>query len=233
MFNFAKTFLYDDSGAVSVDHVVLTAGMVGLGLAAIGSLSPGLSTVSQSVSNQTSSQLINTSFYSLATSALSATHVFGVGEIFTDLSDSRQFSFKTDVTISPGDEGILFEAGGTATGTILYQHDGKIYLQAGSGSAAGYATDRGEAIWDVTAGSYTIEGSLDAHTGLALYVDGELVSQSSFQHPALAGPDPGAVGDASASSTARNRGGFVRGDTHVGAGELTVFADQTTGGEVP
>ena len=232
MLNFAKTFLDDDSGAVSVDHVVLTAGMVGLGLAAIGSLSPGLSTVSQSVSNQTGSQLISTSFFSSATSALSATHVFGVAEIFTDLAGSKQFSFKMDATVSPGDEGILFETGGPGSGTILYQHDGKIYLQAGSGGAAGYAANRGEAIWDVTAGSHTIEGSLDAHTGLALYVDGELVSQSSFQHSGLAGGNPGAVGD-SAGHTAANRGGFVRGDTHVGAGELTVFADQTTGGEVP
>ena len=232
MLNFAKTFLDDDSGAVSVDHVVLTAGMVGLGLAAIGSLSPGLSTVSQSVSDQTSSQLINTSFFVAATNALSATHLFEVAEIFTDLAGSQQFSFKMDVTVSPEDEGILFETGGTGAGTILYQYDGKIYLQGGRGDAAGYAHNRGEAIWDVTAGSYTIEGSLDASTGLALYVDGELVSQSSFQHTRLAGGNPGAVGDSS-GLTAQNRGGFVRGDTHVGAGALTVFADQTTGGEVP
>lgn len=227
-----KQIVADERGAVTVDHVVLTAAITGLALASIGALSPGLSTASNSVSYQASGQLIRTYFGANATSGLNETHRFAVGDIFSDLRNSSSFAFKMDVTLDHNDEGILFETGGRTHGTILYQYDGKIYLQSGDGGAAGYAENRGEAVWDVSSGEHTIEGSLDASTGLALYVDGDLVSQSSFQNPKLAGGNAGAVGDA-ASQAAHNRGGFVRGDTHFGAGELQVFADQTTGGELP
>ncbi len=42
LFKLAKTFKNDESGAVTVDWVVLTAALVGLGLLIINTITPGL-----------------------------------------------------------------------------------------------------------------------------------------------------------------------------------------------
>ena len=42
LFDLIKTFKNDESGAVTVDWVVLTAALVGLGLAVIVAITPGL-----------------------------------------------------------------------------------------------------------------------------------------------------------------------------------------------
>jgi Flp pilus assembly pilin Flp len=51
LFKLAKNFKNDESGAVTVDWVVLTAALVGLGLAVIGVVSGGLQTASNGISN--------------------------------------------------------------------------------------------------------------------------------------------------------------------------------------
>jgi Flp pilus assembly pilin Flp len=49
LFKLAKNFKNDESGAVTVDWVVLTAALVGLGLAVIGVVSGGLETASDGI----------------------------------------------------------------------------------------------------------------------------------------------------------------------------------------
>ena len=49
LFKLAKTFKNDESGAVTVDWVVLTAALVGLGLLVIGVVSGGLETASGTI----------------------------------------------------------------------------------------------------------------------------------------------------------------------------------------
>lgn len=49
MLNAIKTFAGDESGAVTVDWVVLTAALVGLGLAVMGVVSGGLENVSEDI----------------------------------------------------------------------------------------------------------------------------------------------------------------------------------------
>lgn len=49
LFKLAKTFKNDESGAVTVDWVVLTAALVGLGLLVIGVVSNGLGTAANSI----------------------------------------------------------------------------------------------------------------------------------------------------------------------------------------
>ena len=56
MINLFKTFAADESGAVTVDWVVLTAAIVGLGIAVMGAVSGGL----QSLSGQINSSLTST-----------------------------------------------------------------------------------------------------------------------------------------------------------------------------
>lgn len=60
----AAAFLADDTGAVTVDWVVLTAGIVGLGLASMTVVSAGTENLSGDVGTQMTEQEIVTSFAS-------------------------------------------------------------------------------------------------------------------------------------------------------------------------
>ena len=55
-----KNFVADDSGAVTVDWVVLTAAIVGLGLAVITSVRSGVSSLGTNISNSLSSASVAT-----------------------------------------------------------------------------------------------------------------------------------------------------------------------------
>ncbi|MFY0682831.1 MAG: pilus assembly protein [Thalassovita sp.] len=49
MINFIKNFRKDEDGAVTVDWVVLTAAIVGLGIAAVSTVSTGIDTAAASL----------------------------------------------------------------------------------------------------------------------------------------------------------------------------------------
>ena len=52
MLNMIKNFAADESGAVTVDWVVLTAAVVGLGLAVLSVVRPGIATMSENINTQ-------------------------------------------------------------------------------------------------------------------------------------------------------------------------------------
>ncbi len=52
MINLTKNFLFNETGAVTVDWVVLTAALVGLGLAVIVLVSGGVETASNQIDTQ-------------------------------------------------------------------------------------------------------------------------------------------------------------------------------------
>ena len=62
MIKLFKNFAADESGAVTVDWVVLTAAIVGLGIAVMASVSSGLEDLSGDIENQLTSQGISTNF---------------------------------------------------------------------------------------------------------------------------------------------------------------------------
>ncbi|MFT4619404.1 MAG: Flp pilus assembly pilin Flp [Polaromonas sp.] len=62
LFKLANTFSNDESGAVTVDWVVLTAAIVGLGIAVYGVVSGGIADLSQDIDTQLTGQAISTSF---------------------------------------------------------------------------------------------------------------------------------------------------------------------------
>lgn len=62
LFKFAKTFIDQEDGAVTVDWVVLTAAIVGLGIAVYGVVSTGVEDLSTDISDQLESQGITTTF---------------------------------------------------------------------------------------------------------------------------------------------------------------------------
>jgi Flp pilus assembly pilin Flp len=52
MLNFIKTFRADEDGAVTVDWVVLTAAIVGLGIAVLASVRTGATTMADNISTE-------------------------------------------------------------------------------------------------------------------------------------------------------------------------------------
>ncbi len=58
IFNFVKTFKRDEDGAVTVDWVVLTAAIVGLGIAVLTSVSGGTTSLANKISSNLASQTI-------------------------------------------------------------------------------------------------------------------------------------------------------------------------------
>lgn len=57
------TFLKSETGAVTVDWVVLTAGLVGLGLAAMSVVSIGVQDTSEDIESQLGADIIRTAFF--------------------------------------------------------------------------------------------------------------------------------------------------------------------------
>ena len=62
LFKLAKTFRNDEDGAVTVDWVVLTAAVVGLGIAVLTQVTSGTSQVTSNVSTQLSGTNVTTTF---------------------------------------------------------------------------------------------------------------------------------------------------------------------------
>ena len=62
LFKLAKTFCRDEDGAVTVDWVVLTAAIVGLGIATLAAVSSGVQDLSQDISSQLKVEQIKTTF---------------------------------------------------------------------------------------------------------------------------------------------------------------------------
>ena len=61
-FKLAKRFKRDEDGAVTVDWVVLTAAIVGLGIAVLASVRGATSNVTAKISSQLESTTISTTF---------------------------------------------------------------------------------------------------------------------------------------------------------------------------
>ncbi|MBJ3761249.1 hypothetical protein ILP92_00595 [Maribius pontilimi] len=62
LFKLAKTFRNDEDGAVTVDWVVLTAAIVGLGIAVLASVTSGTKTVTEPVSGHVAGTSVTKAF---------------------------------------------------------------------------------------------------------------------------------------------------------------------------
>ncbi len=62
LFNLIKSFRKDEDGAVTVDWVVLTAAIVGLGIATLAAVSGGVKDLSGDISTQLATSQIKTTF---------------------------------------------------------------------------------------------------------------------------------------------------------------------------
>lgn len=59
LLNILKSFRADDSGAVTVDWVVLTAAIVGLGLVVISTISPAINQASSTIASDLNAAVIH------------------------------------------------------------------------------------------------------------------------------------------------------------------------------
>lgn len=62
LFDFIKRFNKDEDGAVTVDWVVLTAALVGLGIAVLAAVETGLKDLSQDIGKELTKEIIDTTF---------------------------------------------------------------------------------------------------------------------------------------------------------------------------
>ena len=62
LFKLAKKFNNEEDGAVTVDWVVLTAAVVGLGVAALAAVKSGTGSLTTKINTYLSSQTINSTF---------------------------------------------------------------------------------------------------------------------------------------------------------------------------
>ncbi|EPX87577.1 hypothetical protein ruthe_00441 [Rubellimicrobium thermophilum DSM 16684] len=62
MLNFIKTFRADEDGAVTVDWVVLTAAIVGLGIAVLASVRTGATTMATNIAGELDNAVPTISF---------------------------------------------------------------------------------------------------------------------------------------------------------------------------
>lgn len=77
MTHLIKNFAKSESGAVTVDWVVLTAALVGLGIAVMAVVSGGIQNLSTDISTQLSGQGISTTFTTPTTTTTTTTPTTG------------------------------------------------------------------------------------------------------------------------------------------------------------
>ncbi|WGH80445.1 hypothetical protein [Jannaschia ovalis] len=85
-----EQFISEESGAVTVDWVVLTAALVGLGLAVMGVVSTGVQDVSGDIQGQLESDAImRVAFTTDVTDALTSSEVSGLTAAFANMSNEQ------------------------------------------------------------------------------------------------------------------------------------------------
>lgn len=153
------------------------------------------------------------------------------GAHYIDLANVVRASLRLTAGFGPSDQGVLMEAGATGKGVILYVHAGRLYVQAGEGTATGTSRGRAEVSWPIPApGSYVIEWSADSTSSLVLYVDGQQVGRQEFSADIVSGSNVGTIG-AVAMAAPINRGGWTTDGAGFFTGDLsdvTVFPHQKT-----
>lgn len=226
-----RIFLKNETGAVTVDWVVMTAAVVGLGIATMGVVQTGLG------SNGASGTLVAgilkntrghvTDFLGIPDA------IHGVGERFASFGTNK-FAFKTEIPIDLNAEGVIFEVGGAGKGTVFYQHDGKLYLQAGGGVTS--ESDPNVLAWDLSnytgTGPAVIEGQLSGD-GIKLYINGESVGRIESPGQLMGTGSGGTVGSSTnaSDSVQVNLGNFGATDGHPAVGDVKFYLDRTSGDE--
>lgn len=135
---YARTFFADDSGAVTVDWVVLTAGLVGLGLATMAVVSAGVEDLSGDMRGQMESQTISASFAGAADSwtwsGRTSQDYYAIGAAAAPGNNGATYYWAQQEAIADMPEGYNFDSPlhDPATGLVVYtSDDGTTYASGG------------------------------------------------------------------------------------------------------
>ena len=141
------SFITDDSGAVTVDWVVLTAATVGLGLATMAVVSAGVEDLSGDVSGQMESQVISASFgggaggdNSWSWTGRTAQDYHAIGAAAAPGNNGATYYWAQQEAIADMPEGYNFDSPlhDPATGNVVYtSNDGTTYASGGETWAVG------------------------------------------------------------------------------------------------
>ncbi len=133
-----RTYLLDDSGAVTVDWVVLTAGLVGLGLATMAVVSAGVENLSGDVGTQLTDQTITTSFGtglpSITWNGGTAQEYYNYGAGLAPGNNGATYYWAQQAAIADAPDGFNFDnpLADPATGEVVYtSNDGNYYASGG------------------------------------------------------------------------------------------------------
>ncbi|PIV74363.1 MAG: hypothetical protein COW55_09510 [Rhodobacteraceae bacterium CG17_big_fil_post_rev_8_21_14_2_50_65_11] len=134
-----QSFLTDDSGAVTVDWVVLTAALVGLGLAAIAVVSAGVEDLSGDTRGQLENQSISTSFASAGDNSWSwsgrtSQTYYDIGAALAPGNNGATYYWAQQEAIADMPEGYNFDSPlvDLDTGNVIYtSNDGSTYASGG------------------------------------------------------------------------------------------------------
>lgn len=139
-----NAFLFDDSGAVTVDWVVLTAGLVGLGLATMAVVSAGVEDLSGDTRTQMESQVISTSFASgsdtWSWSGRTSSDYYAIGAAAAPGNNGATYYWAQQEAIADMPDGYNFDSPlhDPVTGNVVYtSNDGTTYASGGETWAIG------------------------------------------------------------------------------------------------
>lgn len=128
------------------------------------------------------------------------------------------FWFRATLDIAPTDTGIIFEVGGSTTGIMIYAHAGRIYVQAGNGTAFGPASNRFEISWAIQgSGSRLLEVIIDRPLGLALSIDGKVVAYQLGSITGQIAQNNSGRFSGGSGTVCVNRGGYTTASNYSGA----------------
>ena len=134
-----NTFVTNDSGAVTVDWVVLTAGLVGLGLATMAVVSGGVEDLSGDVGTQMTNQTISASFGSGDSvgwdwTGRTASDYYAIGAAAAPGNNGATYYWAQQEAIADMPEGYNFDSPlvDPHTGNVVYtSNDGSTYASGG------------------------------------------------------------------------------------------------------
>jgi len=136
-----QNFLFDDSGAVTVDWVVLTAATVGLGLATMAVVSAGVEDLSGDTRSQMESQTITASFGggggaggSWDWTGRTSQDYYNIGAALAPGNNGATYYWAHQEAIADMPEGFNFDSPmvDPETGNVVYtSNDGTTYASGG------------------------------------------------------------------------------------------------------
>lgn len=224
-------FLKNEDGAVTVDWVVLSAAVVGLGIAAATTVQNGMSGASGTLTSNVSYNVCIESMPVSITDCFTGTATTNaVGGDLAITNMGQQIAFGVDIDLSAGD-GIIFERGANR-GFLVYQDGNELVMQVTTANDTNeYKTVKYQIPAGMT-GPQRVEGTFatteNGQGSFELFVNGRSVGKETFVgNDKLADGGSSSIGDnlGKTNTILNNDAGFTTddGNGHPGFTQVDFF----------